>query len=149
MHVMQQNKLAGLGLLSCSASLLLACSATAACDNELFRCQAQTPQALMLQVCQSGSQFSLQQFNLGGNTLQAASVLSSVTKEGYHRFKVDEHSLSFSYNGANLVLSDYFSAEFEPHEKILSVTLEQGGQKQYFECGDGSLSRLSSIKNSE
>nr|WP_227742629.1 hypothetical protein [Vibrio jasicida] len=64
----------------------------------------------------------------------------------YHRALVDEKSLEFSV-GERVILvseyfSEYFSEEFDEVEKILSVTLREPEQTQYFECEEGSMSHL-------
>ncbi|OPH55766.1 hypothetical protein [Vibrio campbellii] len=62
--------------------------------------------------------------------------------EHYHRALVDEKSLEFSIGEHVILVSEYFSEEFDEVEKILSVTLKQSGQTQYFECKEGSMSNL-------
>ncbi len=62
--------------------------------------------------------------------------------EHYHRALVDEKSLEFSIGERVIKVSEYFSEEFNEVEKILSVTLKQSGQTQYFECEEGSMSNL-------
>lgn len=147
MNVMLRNKLYRAALLSAVATLSTACSADNACQTEIFRCQANAPQALTLKLCQSDTGFSLQQFSFATQQQATALALSNVTKESYHRFKVDEHSLSFQYNGDTIVLSDYYSAEFEPHEKTLSVTLNHNGEKQFIACDEGAVSLLKTLED--
>ena len=62
--------------------------------------------------------------------------------EHYHRALVDEKSLEFSIGERVILVSEYFSEEFNEVEKILSVTLKQSGQTQYYECEEGSMSNL-------
>ena len=62
--------------------------------------------------------------------------------EHYHRALVDEKSLEFSIGERVILVSDYFSEEFNEVEKTLSVTLKQTGQTQYYECEEGSMSNL-------
>ena len=60
----------------------------------------------------------------------------------YHRALVDEKSLEFSIAELVILVSEYFSEEFGEVEKILSVTLREPEQTQYFECEEGSMSNL-------
>lgn len=60
----------------------------------------------------------------------------------YHRALVDEKSLEFSISERVILVSEYFSEEFGEAEKILSVTLRELEQTQYFECEEGSMSNL-------
>ncbi|EOX4941860.1 hypothetical protein [Vibrio alginolyticus] len=60
----------------------------------------------------------------------------------YHRALVDEKSLEFSIGERVILVSEYFSEEFDEVEKILSVTLREPEQTQYFECEEGSMSNL-------
>ncbi|CAH1536319.1 conserved exported hypothetical protein [Vibrio jasicida] len=62
--------------------------------------------------------------------------------EHYHRALVDEKSLEFSIGERVILVSEYFSEEFDEIEKILSVTLREPDQRQYFECEEGSMSLL-------
>lgn len=62
--------------------------------------------------------------------------------EHYHRALVDEKSLEFSIGERVILVSEYFSEEFGEVEKILSVTLREPEQAQYFECEEGSMSNL-------
>ncbi|EHK9545788.1 hypothetical protein L1D94_22190 [Vibrio alginolyticus] len=62
--------------------------------------------------------------------------------EHYHRALVDEKSLEFSIGERVILVSEYFSEEFGEVEKILSVTLREPEQIQYFECEEGSMSNL-------
>ena len=62
--------------------------------------------------------------------------------EHYHRALVDEKSLEFSIGERVILVSEYFSEEFDEVEKILSVTLREPEQTQYFECEEGSMSNL-------
>ncbi len=62
--------------------------------------------------------------------------------EHYHRALVDEKSLEFSIGERFILVSEYFSEEFNEVEKILSVTLREPEQTQYFECEEGSMSNL-------
>ncbi|MHB9955026.1 hypothetical protein [Vibrio campbellii] len=62
--------------------------------------------------------------------------------EHYHRALVDEKSLEFSIGERVILVSEYSSEEFNEVEKVLSVTLKQSGQTQYFECEEGSMSNL-------
>ncbi|AVF94789.1 hypothetical protein AL552_13845 [Vibrio diabolicus] len=62
--------------------------------------------------------------------------------EHYHRALVDEKSLEFSIGERVILVSEYFSEEFNEAEKILSVTLREPEQTQYFECEEGSMSTL-------
>ncbi|UQA51666.1 hypothetical protein [Vibrio sp. ED002] len=62
--------------------------------------------------------------------------------EHYHRALVDEKSLEFSIGEHVILVSEYFSEEFDEVEKILSVTLREPEQTQYFECEEGSMSHL-------
>ncbi|WP_050922487.1 hypothetical protein [Vibrio harveyi] len=65
--------------------------------------------------------------------------------EHYHRALVDEKSLEFSIGERDILISEYFSEEFNEVEKVLSITLRQSGQTQYFECEEGSTSNLTSL----
>ncbi|WP_425669627.1 hypothetical protein ACPSL3_06255 [Vibrio owensii] len=60
----------------------------------------------------------------------------------YHRALVDEKSLEFGIGERVILVSEYFSEEFGEVEKILSVTLREPEQTQYFECEEGSMSNL-------
>ncbi|HHX8676993.1 hypothetical protein J4H63_11135 [Vibrio alginolyticus] len=60
----------------------------------------------------------------------------------YHRALVDEKSLEFSIGERVTLVSEYFNEEFGEVEKILSVTLREPEQTQYFECEEGSMSNL-------
>ncbi|NOH67615.1 hypothetical protein [Vibrio rotiferianus] len=60
----------------------------------------------------------------------------------YHRALVDEKSLEFSIGERVILVSEYFSEEFGEVEKILSVTLREPEQTQYFECEEESMSNL-------
>ncbi|MFH4802206.1 hypothetical protein WMQ58_10735 [Vibrio diabolicus] len=62
--------------------------------------------------------------------------------EHYHRALVDEKSLAFSIGERVILVSEYFSEEFDEVEKVLSVTLREPEQTQYFECEEGSMSNL-------
>ncbi|NNN78748.1 hypothetical protein [Vibrio sp. 11-4(1)] len=62
--------------------------------------------------------------------------------EHYHRALVDEKSLEYSIGERVILVSEYFSEEFGEVEKILSVTLREPEQTQYFECEEGSMSNL-------
>lgn len=62
--------------------------------------------------------------------------------EHYHRALVDEKSLEFSVGERVILVSEYFSEELGEVEKILSVTLREPEQTQYFECEEGSMSNL-------
>ncbi|EMD1175880.1 hypothetical protein VP758_002404 [Vibrio harveyi] len=62
--------------------------------------------------------------------------------EHYHRALVDEKSLEFSIGERVILVSEYFSEEFDEVEKILSVTLREPEQTQHFECEEGSMSNL-------
>ncbi|WP_104037172.1 hypothetical protein [Vibrio jasicida] len=62
--------------------------------------------------------------------------------EHYHRALVDEKSLEFSIGERVILVSEYFSEEFDEVGKILSVTLREPEQTQYFECEEGSMSHL-------
>ena len=62
--------------------------------------------------------------------------------EHYHRALVDEKSLEFSIGERVILVSEYFSEEFNEVEKILSVTLRELEQTQYYECEEGSMSNL-------
>ncbi|MDV5051775.1 hypothetical protein [Vibrio sp. T13N] len=62
--------------------------------------------------------------------------------EHYHRALVDEKSLAFSIGERVILVSEYFSEEFDEVEKVLSVTLREPEQTQYFECEEGSMSDL-------
>ncbi|MGI2944326.1 hypothetical protein [Vibrio diabolicus] len=58
--------------------------------------------------------------------------------EHYHRALVDEKSLEFSIGERVILVSE----EFNEAEKILSVTLREPEQTQYFECEEGSMSNF-------
>ena len=60
----------------------------------------------------------------------------------YHRALVDEKSLEFSIGERVILVSEYFSVEFDEAEKILCVTLREPEQTQYFECEEGSMNHL-------
>lgn len=62
--------------------------------------------------------------------------------EHYHRALVDKKSLEFSIGERVILVSEYFSEELGEVEKILSVTLREPEQTQYFECEEGSMSNL-------
>lgn len=135
-------------LLGSAAAISNACTANSGgCETAVFSCNAMAPQPLSLTVCKANDVFFLQQFVFDSTELEAEVPLAAVSKASYHRFKVDEHSLSFSYNGSKVILSEYFSAEFEPVVNTLSVTLQQGEEKHYLECDDSSRSQLKTIEN--
>lgn len=50
--------------------------------------------------------------------------------EHYHRVLVDEKLLEFSIGERDILISEYFSEEFNEVEKVLSITLRQSGQTQ-------------------
>ncbi|TOM16383.1 hypothetical protein CGH82_21115, partial [Vibrio parahaemolyticus] len=60
----------------------------------------------------------------------------------YHRALVDEKSLEFSIGERVILVSEYFSEEFNEVQRTLSVTFRQSGQTEYFECEEGSISNL-------
>lgn len=55
---------------------------------------------------------------------------------------MDEKSLEFSIGERVILVSEYFSEEFNGVQRTLSVTFRQSGQTEYFECEEGSISNL-------
>ncbi|EGR2730036.1 hypothetical protein [Vibrio parahaemolyticus] len=60
----------------------------------------------------------------------------------YHRALVDEKSLEFSIGERVILVSEYFSEEFNEVQRTLSVTFRQSGRTECFECEEGSISNL-------
>ncbi|HHG3100496.1 TPA: hypothetical protein ACPVXC_005036 [Vibrio parahaemolyticus] len=60
----------------------------------------------------------------------------------HYRALVDEKSLEFSIGERVILVSEYFSEEFNGVQRTLSVTFRQSGQTEYFECEEGSISNL-------
>ncbi|EGQ8448065.1 hypothetical protein N7I24_002707 [Vibrio alginolyticus] len=111
-------------------------------NTALFKCDASHPNRLEISIENINSQVLLSELSLGGSSIERSLVIKDFKLDQYHRALVDEKSLEFSIGERVILVSEYFSEEFDEVEKILSVTLIEPEQTQYFECEEGSRSNL-------
>ena len=111
-------------------------------NTALFKCDVSHPNRLEISIENINSQVLLSELNLGGSSIERTLVIKDFKLDQYHRALVDEKSLEFSIGERVILVSEYFSEEFDEVEKILSVTLREPEQIQYFECEEGSMSNL-------
>ena len=111
-------------------------------NTALFKCDVSHPNRLEISIENINSQVLLSELNLGGSSIERTLVIKDFKLDQYHRALVDEKSLEFSIGERVILVSEYFSEEFDEVEKILSVTLIDPEQTQYFECEEGSRSNL-------
>ena len=111
-------------------------------NTALFKCDASHPNRLEISIENINSQVLLSELSLGGSSIERSLVIKDFKLDQYHRALVDEKSLEFSISERVILVSEYFSEEFGEAEKILSVTLRELEQTQYFECEEGSMSNL-------
>ncbi|ELB2848100.1 MULTISPECIES: hypothetical protein [Vibrio] len=111
-------------------------------NTALFKCDASHPNRLEISIENINSQVLLSELSLGGSSIERSLVIKDFKLDQYHRALVDEKSLEFSIGERVILVSEYFSEEFDEVEKILSVTLIDPEQTQYFECEEGSMSNL-------
>lgn len=114
-------------------------------NTALFKCDASHPNRLEISIENINSQVLLSELSLGGSSIERSLVIKDFKLDQYHRALVDEKSLEFSIGERDILISEYFSEEFNEVEKVLSITLRQSGQTQYFECEEGSTSNLTSL----
>ncbi|MPW30309.1 hypothetical protein F9L16_15080 [Agarivorans sp. B2Z047] len=126
-------------LLSLSVFLPLA---ALACESSIFVCESDSPKSLNLSVCELKGSFYLERFDLQGKKLAENEVSVELVKSSYHRSLVNEHSAAFSINELDVVLSDYRSEELGELEVVLSVTIEQAFESDFYLCEGSSFSRL-------
>ncbi|CAK6713575.1 conserved exported hypothetical protein [Vibrio harveyi] len=111
-------------------------------NTALFKCDASHPNRLEISIENINSQVLLSELSLGGSSIERSLVIKDFKLDQYHRALVDEKSLEFSIGERVILVSEYFSEEFDEVEKILSVTLREPEQTQHFECEEGSMSNL-------
>ncbi|HHP0458720.1 TPA: hypothetical protein ACRZZJ_001396 [Vibrio harveyi] len=111
-------------------------------NTALFKCDASHPNRLEISIENINSQVLLSELSLGGSSIERSLVIKDFKLDQYHRALVDEKSLEFSIGERVILVSEYFSEEFDEVEKILSVTLREPEQTQHFECEKGSMSNL-------
>lgn len=111
-------------------------------NTALFKCDASHPNRLEISIENINSQVLLSELSLGGSSIERSLVIKDFKLDQYHRALVDEKSLEFSIGERVILVSEYFSEEFDEVEKILNVTLREPEQTQYFECEEGSMSNL-------
>ncbi|ELJ8871655.1 TPA: hypothetical protein NJ590_005043 [Vibrio parahaemolyticus] len=111
-------------------------------NTALFKCDASHPNRLEISIENINSQVLLSELNLGGSSIERTLVIKDFKLDQYHRALVDEKSLEFSIGERVILVSEYFSEEFNGVQRTLSVTFRQSGQTEYFECEEGSISNL-------
>ncbi|EGQ8002633.1 hypothetical protein ACSTK1_00715 [Vibrio parahaemolyticus] len=124
--------------------LLVSSSACAShqTDTPLFKCEASYPSSLEVLIVNINNHLQLSEFNLRDNSIEESITLKDFKLDHYHRALVDEKSLEFSIGERVILVSEYFSEEFNGVQRTLSVTFRQSGQTEYFECEEGSISNL-------
>ncbi|WP_024612960.1 MULTISPECIES: hypothetical protein [unclassified Pseudoalteromonas] len=121
------------------------CNATQSELGVIFKCQADAPKPIEIVVSKMNGTFKLETFNVEGTNLTNSIRLNDVTKSSYHRFLVTEHSMTFTQANGGVVVSDYYSEEFDMVTEERSVTIQKNGKKDYWTCDDSSFSKLSAI----
>ncbi|EJE4552977.1 hypothetical protein [Vibrio parahaemolyticus] len=111
-------------------------------NTALFKCDASHPNRLEISIENINSQVLLSELNLGGSSIERTLVIKDFKLDHYHRALVDEKSLEFSIGERVILVSEYFSEEFNEVQRTLSVTFRQSGKTEYFECEEGSISNL-------
>ncbi|EGR2711377.1 hypothetical protein DUG80_05550 [Vibrio parahaemolyticus] len=111
-------------------------------NTALFKCDASHPNRLEISIENINSQVLLSELNLGGSSIERTLVIKDFKLDQYHRALVDEKSLEFSIGERVILVSEYFSEEFNEVQRTLSVTFRQSGKTEYFECEEGSISNL-------
>lgn len=121
------------------------CNATQSEAEIIFKCQADAPKPVEIVVSEVNGTFKLEAFNVDGSNLINSISLSDISKSSYHRSLVTEHSMTFTQANGDVVVSDYYSEEFDTVTEEKSVTIQKNGKKEYWTCDDSSFSKLSAI----
>ena len=111
----------------------------------IFKCQADLPKPIEVIVSEMNGTFKLERFNVEGASLIDSISLNNVNKSSYNRSLVTEHSMTFEQANGEVVVSDYYSEEFDTINEERSVTIQKNGKKDYWTCDDSSFSKLSAI----
>jgi hypothetical protein len=128
--------------------LVASCSASQRDVAEIiFKCHADQPKSIDVVISKMDNTFKLEQFNIESSKLANAALISDVSKSSYHRSLVTEHSMTFTYDDSEVIVSDYYSEELNMITKETSVTIQKIGTKEYWLCDDSSFSLLGSIED--
>ncbi|WP_462182138.1 hypothetical protein [Pseudoalteromonas gelatinilytica] len=141
---MIKNKLFSV-LLTLPLLCINACQANPSDFVVIFKCHSDTPTKISVVVKEQKGLFELEQFSHSQFKHSMPEKVIAIGKFSYHRPLVTEHSMEFKVGENKLTLSDYHSEELGMNIKEKSVTLVQGGKKEYWLCDDLSSSQLPSV----
>ncbi|EGR1879943.1 hypothetical protein D0D76_25075, partial [Vibrio parahaemolyticus] len=110
--------------------------------RKVFECTVSQTTKLSISIDQDKEGLHFKEFIANRSQLSQCIRPQDYHVRHYHRALVDEKSLEFSIGERVILVSEYFSEEFGEVEKILSLTLREREQTQYFECEEGSMSNL-------
>lgn len=113
----------------------------------IFKCNADVPTPIELVINKVGSKFHLAEFTINVAPVIDSADFKAVEKSSYHRSLVTEHSLTFNGGESEVIVSDYYSEEFDTVKKENTVTLQKNDIKKYWVCDSTAISKLASIED--
>ncbi|MDO6463130.1 hypothetical protein [Pseudoalteromonas carrageenovora] len=121
------------------------CNEAQGASQVIFKCNADVPTPIELVINKVGNKFYLAEFTINVAPVIDSADFKAVEKSSYHRSLVTEHSLAFSEGKSEVIVSDYYSEEFDTVTKKKTVTLQKNDIKKYWACDSTAISKLASI----
>ncbi|MEH6394352.1 hypothetical protein [Pseudoalteromonas sp.] len=134
-------------ILAIPLCFIASCNAAQSSSQVIFKCNTDEPTPIELVVSKVGNKLHLDKFTINATTAIDLMDLKTVKKSSYHRSLVTEHSLTFSDDGIEVIVSDYYSEEFDAVTKEKTVTLQKKDTKKYWVCDSTAMSKLASIED--
>ncbi|WP_404343680.1 hypothetical protein [Pseudoalteromonas mariniglutinosa] len=126
---------------------ITSCNAAQSSSQVIFKCNTDEPTPIELVVSKVGNKLHLDKFTINAATVIDSADFKALEKSSYHRSLVTEHSLTFNRSGSEVIVSDYYSEEFDTVTKEKTVTLQKNGTKKYWVCDSTAISKLTSIED--
>ena len=123
------------------------CNEAQGASQVIFKCNADVPIPIELVINKVGSKFHLAEFTINVAPVIDSADFKAVEKSSYHRSLVTEHSLTFNGGESEVIVSDYYSEEFDTVTKENTVTLQKNDIKKYWACDSTAISKLASIED--
>ena len=121
------------------------CNGAQGTSQVIFKCNADVPTPIELVINKVGNKFHLDKFIINAATVIDLADFKAVEKSNYHSCLVTEYSLAFSEGKSEVIVSDYYSEEFDTVTKEKTVTLQKNDIKKYWTCDSTAISKLASI----
>ncbi|AZN34768.1 hypothetical protein [Pseudoalteromonas sp. Xi13] len=126
---------------------IVSCNAAQSSSQIIFKCNTDEPTPIELVVSKVGNKLHLDKFIINAATVIDSADFKALEKSSYHRSLVTEHSLTFNGGESEVIVSDYYSEEFDTVTKENTVTLQKNEIKKYWVCDSTAISKLASIED--